>query len=33
MKVDEDYLVGYKQPGVDIPRVADLKLEMRDRLL
>ena len=33
MKVDEDYIIGYKQPGVDIPRVADLKLEMRDRLL
>ena len=33
IKVDEDYLVGYKQPGVDIPRVADLKLELRDRLL
>ena len=33
MKVDEDYIVGYKQPGVDIPRIADLKVEMRDRLL
>lgn len=33
MKVDEDYIVGYKQPGVDIPRVADLKNELRDRLL
>jgi hypothetical protein len=33
MKVDEDYIIGYKQPGIDIPRVADLKLEMRDRLL
>lgn len=33
VKIDEDYIVGYKQPGVDIPRVADLKLELRDRLL
>lgn len=33
VKVDEDYIVGYKQPGVDIPRVADLKVELRDRLL
>ena len=33
MKVDEDYVVGYKQPGIDIPRIADLKVEMRDRLL
>ena len=33
IKVDEDYLIGYKEPGVDIPRVADLKVELRDRLL
>ncbi|PLX32620.1 MAG: hypothetical protein C0600_02005 [Ignavibacteria bacterium] len=33
VKVDEDYLIGYKEPGVDIPRVADLKVELRDRLL
>ncbi|GEM_PF-1086455 len=33
MKIDEEYIVGYKQPGVDIPRVADLKVELRDRLL
>ncbi|MBI5648296.1 MAG: hypothetical protein HY962_15295 [Ignavibacteriae bacterium] len=33
MKVDEEYIVGYKQPGVDIPRIADLKVELRDRLL
>jgi hypothetical protein len=33
MKVDEIYLDGFKTPGVDIPRVSDLKLEMRDRLL
>jgi hypothetical protein len=33
LKVDEEYIVGYKQPGVDIPRVADLKVELRDRLL
>jgi hypothetical protein len=33
MKVDEEYLVGFKEPGVDVPRVADLKAEMRDRLL
>jgi hypothetical protein len=33
MKVDEEYIIGYKQPGVDIPRVGDLKVEMRDRLL
>jgi len=33
IKIDEDYLVGYKEPGVDIPRIADLKVEMRDRLL
>jgi hypothetical protein len=33
MKVDEIYISGYKEPGVDIPRVADLKVELRDRLL
>ncbi len=33
MKVDEDYVQGQKQPGVDIPRVRDLKVELRDRLL
>ena len=33
MKVDEEYLVGFKEPGVDVPRVADLKAELRDRLL
>jgi hypothetical protein len=33
IKLDEDYLIGYKEPGVDIPRVADLKVELRDRLL
>ena len=33
MKVDEIYIDGEKTPGVDIPRVSDLKLEMRDRLL
>ena len=33
MKVDEEYIVGFKEPGVDVPRVADLKAEMRDRLL
>ena len=33
IKVDEDYLIGYKEPGIDIPRVADLKVELRDRLL
>jgi hypothetical protein len=33
VKIDEDYLIGYKEPGVDIPRIADLKLELRDRLL
>ena len=33
IKVDEDYMIGYKEPGVDIPRVADLKVELRDRLL
>jgi hypothetical protein len=33
MKVDEEYVIGYKEPGVDIPRVADLKVELRDRLL
>jgi len=33
MKVDEEYIIGYKQPGMDIPRVGDLKVEMRDRLL
>ena len=33
MKVDEEYQSGYKEPGEDIPRVADLKVEMRDRLL
>jgi hypothetical protein len=33
MKVDEEYIIGYKQPGVDIPRIADLKVELRDRLL
>lgn len=33
IKVDEDYIIGYKEPGVDIPRVADLKVELRDRLL
>ncbi len=33
MKVDEDYIIGTKTPGVDIPRVADLKVDLRDRLL
>jgi hypothetical protein len=33
IKVDEDYIIGYKEPGIDIPRVADLKVELRDRLL
>lgn len=33
MKVDEEYIVGFKEPGVDVPRVGDLKAEMRDRLL
>lgn len=33
MKIDEDYIIGTKTPGVDIPRVADLKVDLRDRLL
>ncbi len=33
VKIDEDYIIGYKEPGIDIPRVADLKVELRDRLL
>lgn len=33
MKVDEDYFMGAKQAGVDIPRVRDLKVDLRDRLL
>ncbi|HOJ04951.1 MAG TPA: hypothetical protein PK916_13210 [Bacteroidota bacterium] len=33
VKIDEDYIIGYKEPGVDIPRIADLKVELRDRLL
>ncbi len=33
MKIDEEYIVGFKEPGVDVPRIADLKAEMRDRLL
>jgi hypothetical protein len=33
VKIDEDYLMGAKVPGYDIPRVADLKAELRDRLL
>jgi hypothetical protein len=33
IKIDENYIIGYKEPGVDIPRVADLKVELRDRLL
>jgi hypothetical protein len=33
MKIDEDYIIGYKEPGIDIPRVSDLKVELRDRLL
>ncbi len=33
MKVDEDYFLGQRQAGVDIPRVADLKVDLRDRLL
>lgn len=33
MKVDEEYIIGTKTPGMDIPRVADLKVDLRDRLL
>ena len=33
MKVDEDYIVGQKLAGVDIPRIRDLKVDLRDRLL
>ncbi len=33
VKIDEDYIIGYKEPGIDIPRVGDLKVELRDRLL
>lgn len=33
MKVDEDFVSGEKQAGADIPRVRDLKVELRDRLL
>jgi hypothetical protein len=33
VKVDEEYISGYKEPGVDIPRLADLKADLRDRLL
>lgn len=33
VKIDEEYISGYKEPGVDIPRIADLKADLRDRLL
>jgi hypothetical protein len=33
MKVDEDFVTGEKQAGADIPRIRDLKVELRDRLL
>jgi hypothetical protein len=33
VKIDEEYLMGVKVPGFDVQRVADLKAELRDRLL
>jgi hypothetical protein len=33
MKIDEDYIQGTKAAGADIQRIADLKAELRDRLL